>query len=98
MRRIGEEVTEQIEYTPASLFVIEHVQPKYAPDCAACPQRATCPDCDIAEPAVVRARRPGYRESSSRIGFAAGKLTTAVTIALLTPSVLVTSAARTPAA
>jgi transposase len=29
-KRIGEEVTEQLEYTPASLFAIEHVCPKYA--------------------------------------------------------------------
>ena len=29
-QRIGEDVTEQLEYVPASLFVIEHVQFKYA--------------------------------------------------------------------
>src|SRR5690606_32382298 len=28
--RIGEEVSEQLDYTPASLFVIQHVRPKYA--------------------------------------------------------------------
>jgi len=28
--RIGEEITEQLEYAPASLFVIEHIQPKLA--------------------------------------------------------------------
>ena len=33
-RRIGEEVTEQLDYIPASLFVWQHVQGKYA--CKAC--------------------------------------------------------------
>jgi len=28
--RIGEEVSEQLDYTPASLFVIQHVRPKLA--------------------------------------------------------------------
>ena len=28
--RIGEEISEQLDYTPASLFVIQHVRPKYA--------------------------------------------------------------------
>ncbi len=32
-KRIGEETSEQLEYIPASLYVIEHVRPKYA-----CPQ------------------------------------------------------------
>lgn len=32
-KRIGEETSEQLEYVPASLYVIEHVCPKYA-----CPQ------------------------------------------------------------
>lgn len=32
--KIGEETSEQLDYTPASLFVIEHVRLKYA--CAAC--------------------------------------------------------------
>ena len=31
--KIGEEVTEQLEYVPASFYVIEHVQPKYACKC-----------------------------------------------------------------
>jgi transposase len=35
-RCIGAEVSEQLEYVPASLIVIEHIRPKYAcPDCAA---------------------------------------------------------------
>ena len=29
-QRIGEEVTEQLEYVPAKLSVIAHVRPKYA--------------------------------------------------------------------
>jgi len=33
LRRIGEEVSEQLEYVPASLFVVEHARIKYA-----CPQ------------------------------------------------------------
>ena len=33
-RSIGEEIREQLEYVPASLFVLQHVRPKYA--CAAC--------------------------------------------------------------
>ena len=32
-KRIGEETSEQLEYIPASLYVVEHVRPKYA-----CPQ------------------------------------------------------------
>ena len=43
-RKISEEVTEQLEYTPASLHVIEHVQFIYA-----------CPDC---EEHVVTAEKP----------------------------------------
>ena len=38
-KRIGEDITEQIEYAPASLFVIEHIQPKYA--CACCQEGVT---------------------------------------------------------
>lgn len=35
-RRFGEDVSEQLEYVPASLYVIEHVRPKYAcPHCQA---------------------------------------------------------------
>jgi len=30
MTKIGEEVSEQIDYVPASVYVIEHVRPKYA--------------------------------------------------------------------
>ena len=33
-KRIGEKTTEQLEYAPASLFVIDHIQPVYAcPHC-----------------------------------------------------------------
>ena len=32
--RIGEEITERLDYKPASLFVVEHVRPKYA--CTKC--------------------------------------------------------------
>jgi transposase len=43
--RIGEEVREQLDYTPASLFVIQHVRPKYA-----------CRRCE--EGGVVTAEKP----------------------------------------
>jgi transposase len=43
-KRIGEEISEQIEYEPASLFVIENVQPKYA-----------CPCC---QEGVIMAKKP----------------------------------------
>jgi len=42
--RIGEEISEQLDYVPASLFVIEHVRPKLA-----------CPRC---QEGVVTAERP----------------------------------------
>lgn len=32
-KRIGQKVTEQLEYAPASLFVIDHIQPVYACPC-----------------------------------------------------------------
>jgi transposase len=32
-KRIGEKITEQLEYAPASLFVIDHIQPVYACPC-----------------------------------------------------------------
>ena len=37
--RIGEDVSEQLEYTPASFFVIEHIRPKYA--CPCCQEGVT---------------------------------------------------------
>ena len=44
--RIGEDVSEQLDFTPASYFVIEHVRPVYA--CVA-------PDCDCG---VIQASKP----------------------------------------
>lgn len=35
-RRIGERITEQLEYAPASLFVIDHIRPVLACDCCEC--------------------------------------------------------------
>jgi len=32
-KRIGEKITEQLDYAPASLFVIDHIQPVYACPC-----------------------------------------------------------------
>jgi transposase len=32
--RIGEEISERLDYRPTSLFVVEHVRPKYA--CRSC--------------------------------------------------------------
>jgi len=43
--RIGEVVSEQLDYTPASLFVIQHVQPKFA-----------CPQCE--DGGVATAEKP----------------------------------------
>ena len=41
-KRIGEEVSEQVEYVPASLFILEHVRPKYA--CACCQEHVVVAD------------------------------------------------------
>jgi transposase len=43
-KKIGEEVSEQLEYVPASFYVIEHVHPKYA--------------CPLCEEGVVQAKKP----------------------------------------
>ena len=43
--RIGQEVSEQLDYTPASLFVIQHVRPKFA-----------CPRCE--DGGVATAEKP----------------------------------------
>jgi len=37
--RIGQDVSEQLEYAPASFFVIEHIRPKYA--CPCCQEGVT---------------------------------------------------------
>ena len=41
-KRIGDEVSEQIEYVPASLFILEHVRPKYA--CPCCQEHVVVAD------------------------------------------------------
>ncbi len=41
-KRIGEEVSEQIEYVPASLCILEHVRPKYA--CPCCQEHVAVAD------------------------------------------------------
>jgi len=41
-KRIGEEVSEQIEYVPASLYILEHVRPKYA--CPCCQEHVAVAD------------------------------------------------------
>mgnify|MGYP006332870905 FL=1 len=41
-KRIGEEVSEQVEYVPASMFVLEHVRPKYA--CPCCQEHVAVAD------------------------------------------------------
>lgn len=38
-KRIGEKITEQLEYAPASLFVIDHIQPVYV--CPCCQEGVT---------------------------------------------------------
>lgn len=40
--RIGQEASEQLEYQPASLYIIEHVRPKYA--CKHCQEHVTIAD------------------------------------------------------
>jgi len=54
MQRIGEEVTEELDWRPASLFVTEHVRPKYA--CKHCQEGVA-----IAElpPRAIEKGRPG---------------------------------------
>jgi transposase len=41
-KRIGEEMSEQLEYVPASMFVLEHVRPKYA--CPCCQEHVVVAD------------------------------------------------------
>ncbi len=41
-KRIGEEVSEQLEYVPASVFILEHVRPKYA--CPCCQEHVSVAD------------------------------------------------------
>jgi transposase len=49
-KRIGEEVSEQLEYVPASLYLLEHVRPKYA--CPCCEEHVAVGD----KPAKVIAK------------------------------------------
>jgi transposase len=53
-KRIGEEVSEQIEYVPASLFILEHVRPKYA--CPCCQEHVSVAP---APPRVISKGLPG---------------------------------------
>jgi len=48
MQRIGENKTEQLNYKPASLYVIEHIRYKYA--CRHCQETIVTADKDIYEP------------------------------------------------
>lgn len=41
-KRIGDEVSEQVEYVPASMFILEHVRPKYA--CPCCQEHVVVAD------------------------------------------------------
>lgn len=41
-KRIGEEISEQVEYVPASMFILEHVRPKYA--CPCCQEHVVVAD------------------------------------------------------
>jgi transposase len=54
MSAIGEEVTEELDYEPASLKVIEHVRPKYA--CRRCAQGVVIADLP---PRPIEKGRPG---------------------------------------
>jgi len=51
--RIGKEITEQLEYHPASFHVLQHIQYKYA--CKPCGEG--CPKCD-AKPQIELAAKP----------------------------------------
>lgn len=53
-RRIGEDIREQIEYVPASLFILEHVYPKYA--CCECEEHVSMAP---AAPRVIEKGLPG---------------------------------------
>jgi len=54
LTKIGEDVSEEIEYEPASVFVIEHVRPKYA--CRTCEEGVTTAP---APPRVIEKGVPG---------------------------------------
>lgn len=41
-KRIGEEISEQVEYVPASVYILEHVRPKYA--CPCCQEHVVVAD------------------------------------------------------
>ena len=55
--KIGEEVSEQLDYTPASLFVIEHVRPKFA--CRQCEEGGVATAPKPAEGQVIDKGLPG---------------------------------------
>ncbi|MBL4847226.1 MAG: transposase [Planctomycetes bacterium] len=56
-RRIGEEVTQLLDYQPASFKVVEHVRVKYA--CASCQEGVVCPDLPALPIDKKRPSRPG---------------------------------------
>jgi transposase len=55
--RIGADVSEQLDYTPASLFVIEHVRPKYA--CRQCEEGGVATAARPAQGQVIEKGLPG---------------------------------------
>jgi len=57
MARIGEEVSEQLEYTPASIFVIEHARIKYA--CRGCAGHVVTGAPAVAQPIAKGLPGPG---------------------------------------
>ena len=56
-RKIGEEVTQLLDYQPASFKVVEHVRVKYA--CASCQEGVVCPDLPALPIDKKRPSRPG---------------------------------------
>lgn len=56
-RRIGEVVTEQLDYIPASLFVLQHVRPKYA--CRKCEEGGVATAPRSAESQLIEKGLPG---------------------------------------
>jgi transposase len=57
MARIGEEVSEQLEYVPASIFVIEHARIKYA--CRGCAGHVVIGAPEVAQPIAKGLPGPG---------------------------------------
>jgi transposase len=67
LRKIGEEISEQLEREPAKLYVIEHVRNKYAPcdDCAAGTPVGAAPGPTTSEPCVPVVAEPSAEQATA---------------------------------